>query len=153
MGDNDSSNNQKFNPKYTVYKPNKSNQGTASQLELSKNGLFWQFSNQLPDKNENNNATFDWKNKITVSLGDNDISSILAFFTKPNEQEVKLFHETPSGGNKIITLRYNKDNGSFGVSVSFKKDDTKVQVNHFLTFGESLIVRQLLLNAVSKLYW
>ena len=143
----------KYAPKYTVYKPNKSFKGSASQLELSRNGIFWVFANQLPEDNANGNAQFDWKGKLTVSIGDNDLATLVAFFTKPTDQEVKLFHETPSGGNKIVSLKFDKDKGYSYINVSFKNGDNRVAVSHFLTFGEALIVRQLLLNAISKIYW
>lgn len=151
-----------MNKNYTIYKPNKKNNGSAVQFQLSEPNdkrpqhlSFLEISNQLPDLDSNGNARFDWQNKIIVALGETDIAEILRVIegqTDSINDGKGLFHETPGGGNKIIKFGFNPDYKNFFLQVSAKKDNDQLQISIPITPGEAIILRELLKAAVVRLF-
>ena len=73
----------KSRKEYRIYKPNKNNSGSVSSWQVSLdsnpekgNNVFLDCANQK--QSENDNAAFDWDNKVTVKLGLPDLGAILS---------------------------------------------------------------------------
>src|SRR6187402_2909445 len=98
---------------FRIYRANKSNTGTATSWQLSykseekydKYIPFLMAANQT-GTDANGNAQFDWDNKITIKLGENDLGEIMSVLER-RKNEVGfngkgLYHQSPNGGNKVI---------------------------------------------------
>lgn len=147
---------------FRIYRPNKTNNGVASKWQLSFKKenkyepwmLFLSITNQT-GVDANGNATFNWDGAITVKLGENDVGEIIATldgFQPQVGQKGSLFHQTPNGGNKIVSLQAN-DNGLF-LRVSAQTADKKAvgPFAHNISRGEAAILSTLLKAAVAKMY-
>ena len=73
----------KSRKEYRIYKPSKNNSGSVSSWQVSLdsnpekgNNVFLDCANQK--QSENDNAAFDWDNKVTVKLGLPDLGAILS---------------------------------------------------------------------------
>ena len=103
-----------------IYKANKKNTGSAAQFKLGHNDdcMFLECASQTGPK------AYDWEKKIIVKLGEADLCKMLAYFnlTRPGAP-LKLYHESPDGGNKGIEVKWQEYNGKsqYYLSVSHQK--------------------------------
>jgi hypothetical protein len=149
---------------FRIYRANKTNNGVASEFQLSykekepynKWMTFLKICSQTGvDANEN--ASFDWDGGLTVKLGENDLGELLAVLEGRKDSlgfKGSLFHETPGGGNKSIKLN-RLDNGSgYGLSVSGQDATKKVfgPYNQVLGHNDAAILSKLLGQAIIKIY-
>ena len=113
----------------TFYHPNNAGKGSAASFEYRWEAdkdsvlLFLVMANQK-GKNANGNGTFDWDNKITVKMGENDVGEFLCVLNAVKDTAGSgkgLYHKSGSG-NKIINFEF-KD-GSYYLNVS-QKDSNK----------------------------
>lgn len=145
---------------YRIYRMNKSNSGCAIALQLSykkdneydKYQMFLIGANQLKENNSNGDATFDWKNPITVKLGENDLGEILAVLEGRKDAvgyKNGLYHETPGGGSKIINFQAVENGYSLNISAQDKEKNLK-KVFLTLTHGEASIMAVLIKRRTGK---
>lgn len=148
---------------FRCYKPNNSGNGAASawQLSYKKDSKFdpWVMFltvSKQEGKDENGNAKFNWKNgAITVKLGDADLGEIISVLEGRKASvgtKGSLFHQTGTGGNKVVYFE-STDLG-FKLSVS-AQDNEKNKVGpyfHTLTHGEGSMLLILLKRAVERIY-
>lgn len=109
-----------------VYKANSKNTGSAAQFSMSRDNdcMFMECAKQIAAMDSE--RPYDWDNKICVKLGVSDIAKLLEYLTaKAPEFPLKLFHQTPGGGNKSVELKYQEYKGRPGyfMSVSAQKPD------------------------------
>lgn len=148
---------------FRLYRPNKKNNGTAfaAQLSFKKENKFnpWMlFFVMAPQTgfDDNNNASFDWNDKsITVKMGDNDIGEFISVL-EGRKLEVgtkgSLFHETPGGGNKIISFKRNEAK-DYALNISYKtKDGELIKYYQTISKGEASVLLTLLRSAITKIY-
>jgi len=160
---------------WRVYKPKKTNDGSASKLELKivttqkeKDGksfsirdvqLFWVSAKQT-GVDANGNASFGWGDdtkNVTLKLGEVDIGEILAVLTGQKDQSGAkgekfngLFHKNASGSTSFLLQR-----GDSGYSLRVSKKvgaKPPVAVTHQITFGEGQVLRVILEAAVRQSY-
>jgi hypothetical protein len=141
---------------YRIYKPNPNNNGAASYWQLSYKDqdrynpykVFLVVAKQI--KSDNDNAKFDWDNGINVKLEENDLGEIIAVLDKRKESlgsKGSLFHKTPSGGNKVISL--DKTDAGYSLKVSSQDQDKNTkQVFHSISIGEAAVLSTLLKQAI-----
>ena len=157
--------NKKFIQAYKIYKPKKDGTGTASQFCFAKDKgcLFLEMASQLPTKDENDNAIFGWKDKISFKLGPVDIAELLLVLHgikngagpkdkfNTSEKYNGLFHSTASG-NSILKFEIGKYDG-FYLGLNIKKGESApVALKHSLTSSEGMILRILLEKAIELIY-
>lgn len=160
---------------FRIYRANKNKTGTASSWQLSfkedrkfdQFNLFLNITSQAPADDENGNAKFNWKTEqeIIVNLADNDIGNLLSTL-EGRKNECNIFHESPKGGNKTISLkrveekpekedrRYPNEN-AFYLNVAYKGDDKSsplIKHSQSLTFAEASILTTLLRRALERIY-
>jgi hypothetical protein len=152
---------EKFSQGFVLYKAKGDGNGAASQWNLGskKDCVFLEMANQK-GKDENNNARFDWDNKIRFKLGDADIGELLAvlvglqdgigpFDTTKNKHK-GLFHSNQSGN---AVLYFGKDeHGKFRIYLSVKRGDEKTVVQHAISKGEACVLSTLLRRAIEVMY-
>jgi len=115
----------KYRNDISIYKANQKNTGSAAQVKIAGNNscLFLECAKQIAPMDSE--KPYDWENKIIVKLGLPDISKILAYL-RLNAPPVplKLYHESPDGGNKAMEFKYQEYNGRPGyfLSVSAQKE-------------------------------
>ena len=96
---------------------------------------------------------YDWETKIIVKLGLPDISKLLMYLKldKPGVP-LKLYHESPAGGNKTVELKYQEYKGRPGyfLQVSYQKDkgEQANRVSAPVTLDESEIIKVALSMAI-----
>jgi len=148
----------KFTDNCKIYKPNKTNNGAASQFCWSheKRCIFIESAPQMPDRDGEGNSLFDWKNnKIIFKLGPPDIAEILCVLdgikSSVGYADKGLFH---SSGNNNAVLKFQKADKSgyyFGISVK-KEGSEPVAIKHSITDGEGMILQILLRRAIEIVY-
>ena len=142
---------------YKIFKPNKTNNGAASQFSWAqdKKCMFLEAASQLPTKDQEGNSTFDWKNKLSFKLGEVDIAQILCVLRGIKDSvgygDKGLFH---SFGNNNAVLRFQKgDKGGYYLGISVKKEGSEpVGVKHALTDSEGVLLEILLSRAIELVY-
>jgi len=152
---------EKFSKGFVLYKAKGDGNGAASQWNLGsqKDCVFLEMANQK-GKDENNNARFDWDNKIRFKLGEADIGEILAVlmglqdgvgpFDAAKSKYKGLFHSNQSG-NAI--LYFGKDEHKrFRIYLSVKRGDEKIVVQHAMSKGEACILSTLLRQAIEVMH-
>ena len=108
-----------------IYKPNSRQTGAAVQFKMANNDdcMFLECSKQIAPTDSP--RPYDWENKIIVKLGLPDISKLLLYLKldKPGAP-LKLYHESPAGGNKTVELKYQEFKGRPGyfMTVSYQRD-------------------------------
>lgn len=113
-----------------IYKPTSKTNGAVAQFKLGlKNDcMFLECAKQIAPKESP--KPYDWENKIIVKLGEPDITKMLAYFNlhKPGAP-LKLHHQSPSGGNKRIELKWQEYNGrpQYYLSVSHQLEDKTIK--------------------------
>jgi hypothetical protein len=121
----------------SFYHPNSKGSGSALRLEPRLNRddsdryncffieLAGQKSTAIRDHNETTPATFDWSKKITVKLGFLDIAEMLTVLEgraeKIGGERNGLYHAS-GGGNTMISLLHNKEQGTYYFSLSCKRN-------------------------------
>jgi len=148
---------------FRIYRPNKNKTGSAFAAQLSykkenKYNPWFLFFVMAPQTgiDPNGNASFDWKDSaITVKMGDNDIGEFIAVLEgRKSEvgQKGSLFHQTPSGGNKMISFK-KLDSTDYGLNISFKTPSGDL-IKYYQTVskGEAAFLLTLLRAAAVKIY-
>ena len=108
-----------------IYKANKKNSGAVAQFKMgnSEDCMFLEVAAQNAPMDSS--RPYDWDNKIIVKLGETDICKLLAYLRldKPGAA-LKIYHESPGGGNKGIEFKWQEYNGrqSYYLSVSHQKN-------------------------------
>lgn len=83
----------------------------------------------------------DWKNKVVMKIGVNDIGQILAFLNG-KASECKLFHKSKSGSS---TCEMSPgQNGSLAVKIGKKNEDTQAFASMYLSPADIVILRTVL---------
>jgi hypothetical protein len=108
-----------------IYKPNRNNNGSVAQFKIagSDECMFLECARQVAP--QDSSRPYDWEKKIIVKLGLPDISKLLFYLKMSRPQSpLKLYHESPRGGNKTVDLKYQEYKGKPGyfMSVSYQKD-------------------------------
>ena len=107
-----------------IYKANPKQSGSVAQFKLANNNdcMFLEVASQNAPMDSS--KPYDWANKIIVKLGEPDICKMLAYFKleRPGAA-LKLYHQSPDGGNKGIELKWQEYNGrqSYYLTVSHQK--------------------------------
>lgn len=97
--------------------------------------MFLETAKQI-GKNENGNAQYDWQNKITMKLGVPDVAEIAAVLAGRKESvgaKGSLFHQTPSGGNKVLDVKSTDKGYEFSLSAKDAEDKVSrayIALNH-----------------------
>ena len=159
---------------WRVYKPNKSNTGAASRLEMktviTERGdaeirdvqLFWVASPQT-GTDEKGQAAFAWREKddkksVTLKLGEADVGELLAVLNneKPEAGQTGgkfpgIYHQNQSGST---TFSFKKAEGKgYYIRLAKKPNGGELtEVKHTLSFGEAQILKVLLERAVIEKY-
>lgn len=108
-----------------IYKANTKKTGSAVQFSLKNDNtcMFMECAKQVNAMDDP--RPYDWDNKIVVKLGLQDISQLLFYLTLNKPQiPMKLYHQSPKGGNKTVELKYQEFKGRPGyfISTSWQKD-------------------------------
>ena len=148
----------KFPNNLKIFKPNKNNNGAATQFAWSpdKRCIFIESAPQLQDKDSSGNALFDWKNnKIIFKLGPPDIAEMLCVLdgikNSVGYADKGLFHENTKGNAVLKFQKAEKSGYYFGISV--KKDGSEpVAIKHSITDSEGMILQILLRRAIEIVY-
>jgi len=152
---------EEFSQGFVLYKARGDGNGAASQWNLGskKDCVFLEMANQK-GKDDNNNARFDWENKVRFKLGDSDIGELLAVlvglqdgagpFDDNKKKHRGLFHSNPSGNAVLYFAR--DEHGRFRIYLSVKKDGEKTVVQHTISKGEACVLSTLLRRAIEVMY-
>ena len=120
---------EEFSQGFVLYTARGDGNGAASQWNLGskKDCVFLEMANQK-GKDDNNNARFDWENKVRFKLGDSDIGELLAVlvglqdgagpFDDNKKKHRGLFHSNPSGNAVLYFAR--DEHGRFRIYLSVK---------------------------------
>ncbi len=143
-----------------IYRPNGSNTGCATDWQLSykENEKYdpWQFflvGSKQTGTDKDGNASFDWKEtKLNVKLGIPDLGQILAVLERRVDSvgtKGSLFHNTPSGGNKVVGFSRN-ENGGFALSISGQDKEKKStgRVSQVLQDWEGAVLAVMIKRAI-----
>jgi hypothetical protein len=150
-----------FSKQFTLYKARGDGNGAASQFSLSskKDCVFLEMANQI-GKDKNDNAKFDWDNKIIFKLGCPDMGEILATlvglqdgvgpFDVDKQKHRGLYH-TNQSGNAILYF-WRDQYKRFQIYLSVKRDGTQTVVKHAITKGEACVLSVILRRAIEVMY-
>ncbi len=150
-----------FGKSFILYKAKNNNNGAASQWSIAsqKDCVFLEMSNQI-GRNDDNNAKFDWENKIIFKLGESDIGEILSVLTgcqdgvgpfdQSKNKHKGLFHSNKNG-NAIMYFG-NDQNNILRIYLSVKKDNSQSVVQHTISQGEARVLYILLCRAIEIMY-
>lgn len=150
---------------FRIYKPNKNNTGSVTQWEISlkdierggrklKQWMSFLSMAQQSGVDDNGNARFDWDNQVIVKLEEVDIGEILAVLRgiKPSVgAKGSLFHQSPSGENKVIKFNTNENEGYYINISSQDSNKNVVKGGHTITEGEGQILVVFLTKALDKM--
>jgi hypothetical protein len=148
---------------FRCYKPKNDGNGaaTAWQLSFKKDNKFnpWMFflvAAKQEGTDDKGNAKFNWKEgALTVKLGDNDLGEIISVLEGRKDSlgtKGSLFHQTPSGGNKVIKMEANEYGFNIAVSAQDENKNRLGPIYHSLTHGEASLLLILLKKAVETIY-
>lgn len=142
---------------YRIYRANKSANGNAVQFETrfkedkenKYNNEFLTFlvgAKQI-GVNDNGDGVFGWKPEqgvITVKMGLNDLGEMAAVLEGRKDSvgtKGSLFHETPGGGNKVVSFSASENGYTLKISAQDKeKNKTEVYLNLGQAEGANLLV-------------
>jgi len=138
---------------FRIYKPNKTNTGSAMQLDLNKykGAVFLECAKQSGE------LSFDWGNKITVKLSMSDISKLLAVLNN-KAANMKLFHQPSKGdyesskGIKNNILELSKGQYGYLVRVSQQTDEGVNAIQISVGDDEAEAISILLKKAIETVY-
>lgn len=149
-----------FKKSFSVYRAKKTHDGTALQFDFNPNTklLFLEMAAQTGKHDKNNNALFDWKNKLVFKLGIVDIGELLCVLIGKQtgigrldgDRHKGLYHENESG-NAMLFLERGK-NGGFYIKLSIKRGEDKIQLSQTLTNGEGIVLSTLLRCVIEAKY-
>ncbi|MFA5382586.1 MAG: hypothetical protein WC356_05435 [Candidatus Micrarchaeia archaeon] len=136
-----------------IYKANKSNTGSALQLDFNvlKKAIFLDCAKQKTEKN------FDWENKLTIKLSVQDVSKLLCVLENKLDT-IKLFHQ-PSKGDyesskdiKNNVLEINKSQYGYSIRISRQEEKGVGAINITISEDENILIKILLKKAIEKIY-
>jgi len=138
---------------FSIYKPNKSNNGAALQLDFNKfkKSIFIECANQ------NGERSFDWGQKVTLKLSATDIGAILSVLNN-KAVSTKLYHDPGKGdyaSSKEISsniLSVSKNSYGYNFSISQKKGNSLTRIALNITFGECELMIILLQQSIRSIY-
>jgi len=142
----------KFKNRFRIYKPNRTNTGSALQMDLNaeRAAVFLEVANQTGEQ------AFDWANKITFKLATTDIGKMLAVFNgrKPS---IDLFHDpgktVAETDTKSTSLKLSKGDYGFFMKVTTQsKAGALRSVSVPLAEDEAEVARVLLEAAIARIY-
>ncbi len=150
-----------FGKSFMLYKARNSGDGAASQWSLGskKDCVFLEMANQV-GKDANDNAKFDWDNKIVFKLGEADIGEVLSTLVgmqqaigpfDPTKNKHKGLYHSNKHGNAILHLGKD-EHQRFRIYLSVKRDGVQTLVQHTFTKGEACILSNLLRRAIEVMY-
>lgn len=152
---------EEFSKGLVFYKAKKDGNGAASQWNLGskKDCVFLEMANQQ-GKDDNENASFNWDEKIRFKLSETDIGEILSVivglqdsvgpFDNVRKKHKGLFHSNKNG-NAILYFGKN-EHGRFNIYLSVKRDEEKNVVQHSISKGEACVLNILLRRAIEVIY-
>ncbi|MCC7552461.1 hypothetical protein KO317_02235 [Candidatus Micrarchaeota archaeon] len=143
----------KKNEPFKLYKANKTNTGSALQLDLNvlKKSVFLDCAKQKDEK------IFDWEHKLTIKLSVSDISKILSVLDNKITSE-KLFHQPSKGEYEIAkdvknnVLEITKSQYGYSLRISQQNTTGVNAIMVTISDSESIIIKILLQNAILKIY-
>jgi len=107
-----------------IYKANMKNSGSVAQFKIGNNDDCMFLECAAQNAPMDSPKPYDWENKIIVKLGESDLCKLLAYLRldKPGVA-LKLYHESPGGGNKGIEFKWQEYSGrqSYYLTVSHQK--------------------------------
>lgn len=151
----------KFAKTFQIYKPRRDGGGCASGWELGskKDAVFLEMAAQIGKMEGDDNATFDWANKLKMKLGIADIGEIIALLERRQKgigptrdgKHRGLFHKNASGTATLI-LEEGQHGGWF-LKIGVQKTGGEVQnLSHAVSLGEGATLLVLLRLAVERMY-
>ncbi|KKL97904.1 hypothetical protein LCGC14_1829800, partial [marine sediment metagenome] len=112
----------KFKKSFAVYRARKNNGGVAAQFDFNPQSklLFLEMAAQTGKQDKNNNALFDWPNKIAFKLGIVDIGELLCVLIGKQTGVGRfddgryrgLYHENENG-NSMLFFEVGKNGGFY----------------------------------------
>lgn len=159
--------NEPFKNKFEKYMPSTKFpevKGNALQMGVSvkKNkkdiGVIVEMAKQNKAQEGRGANCFDWPSKLLMSLGPNDVATILGYIVG-RSKECKLIHKYPVDGpaeqqkTTVLELKYS-DKSDLGFKLSQKKpgEHEFAQVQVYLTPGEIEVLDVLLRHVLIKMY-
>lgn len=108
--------------------------------KITKEGcLFFEMAQAIPGDTE---GRIDWKNKIIMKIGINDLGALLNGI-RYELPEVKLFHKTASG-TSTFTLAKGQNPGTYGVSLYKVAGEQKLQARMYLNSADLIVLEKVL---------
>ncbi len=144
----------KFREKFKVYKPLKTLNGSAFQVDFSpeKQCCFLEFSKQKAEQE------FDWGNKLTLKASVIDLTKMLTVL-EGTSASVKLYHDPSKGqysvAGEVKNNALEMTKGQYGYLLrasSQAQDKTVTAIQVSLTEDEAILLRTLLLKCIETIY-
>src|SRR6476661_202055 len=114
---------------FRIYRANSQGTGSATKWQLShkpdekyNQWMVFLVAAKQTGKDENDNASFDWNNNITVKLGIIDVGEILAVLSGAKNslgQKGSLYHQL-NGVSKSVALNYDQDRGTYYLKITLQ---------------------------------
>jgi len=151
-----------YHKSFQIYKPRKGGGGCASQWEMASagNAVFLEFAAQIGTMQDDENAKFDWPNKLKMKLGISDLGEIIACLERRQKgigpaREGKhrgLFHKNARGTASLL-FEESQQGAGWHMKIGVQKTGAEVQnLSHALTPGEGATLLVLLRRAVERIY-
>jgi hypothetical protein len=151
-----------FTKSFQIYKPRREGGGCASQWELSsgKGAVFLEMAAQVGKMEGDENARFDWSNKLTMKLGITDLGEIIACLEGRQMgigpfKEGKhrgLFHKSAKG-TASLRLDEAAQGPGWHLKIGVQQEGAAVEnLSHSITPGEGAALLVLLRVAVERIY-
>jgi hypothetical protein len=160
----------KYSYSYKIFKPNLKDpsRGNASTwtFDHKKGAMFLSIAKQNPSNNERGNATFDWENQETMSLGIDELSEVIEVLEnrrpylgmedkKDKDNDIKKgtgkFHKSKAGHSVFRLYRYDKYR--FAIEMSSKKGGNSFYGGHLIADGsESRTLCEILKFCIIEMY-
>ena len=160
----------RFSKSFQLYKARNDGSGAVSEWDLGSKKdendntihhcVFLGMAHQK-GKDDNDNASFDWDNKVIFKLGVADIGEILAVLVGLKDgvgpldadkgKHKGLFHSNPTG-NAILYFGKGPGQVGFRIHLRVKRNDEMIVVEHTITEGEACVLSTLLRRAIEVIY-
>jgi hypothetical protein len=151
-----------FNKSFQIYKPRRGGGGSASQWELgsAKNAVFLEMAAQIGKMEDDENAKFDWSNKLKMKLGVADLGEIIACLERrqkgigplKDSRHRGLFHKNARGTASLLFEELQQGAG-WHLKIGVQKTGAEVQnLSHSVTLGEGAALLVLLRRAIERIY-
>ena len=152
----------RFNKTYSIYKPRRDGGGCASGWELNaeKEAVFLEVAAQVGTMQGEDNARFDWPNKLIMKLGVTDIGEILALLERRQKgigpqkdgRHRGLFHKT-AAGSTTLSFEESQQQPGWHLRIGVQKTGSDVQSHsHSITPGEGATLLVLMRLAIERIY-